>query len=65
MLPQLYEVDNYIEAARKFPPKDAVLLTADGEFYQFKTDILKGEITYSTDKSVPANLVTISTKRAF
>lgn len=60
-----YEVDNYIEAARKFPPKDAVLLTADGEFYQFKTDILKGEITYSTDKSVPANLVTISTKRAF
>ena len=23
--------DNYIEAARKFPPKDAVLLTADGE----------------------------------
>lgn len=60
-----FEVDCYMEASRRFPPKDAVLLTADGEFYQFKTDILKGEIIYSSDKSVPANLVTISTKRAF
>ena len=60
-----FEVDNYMEAGRKFPPKDAVLQTADGDFFQFKTDILKGEITYSSDKSVPANLVTIPVKRAF
>lgn len=60
-----FEVDNYIEAGRRFPPKDAVLLTTDGEYYFFKSDILKGEVTYSTDKSVPANLVTVSTKRAF
>lgn len=60
-----FEVDNYMEAGRKLPSKDTVLLTADGEFYMFKTDILKGEIIYSTDKSVPANLVTVSAKRAF
>ena len=27
-------------------------------------DIFKGEITYSTDKHVPANLVTLSAQRA-
>ena len=41
-----YEVDNYVEASRKMPPKDAVLETADGLFYQFKVDILAGLITY-------------------
>lgn len=60
-----FEVDNYIEAQKKLPPKDAVLYTADGEYHLFKSDILKGEVTYSTDKSVPANLVTISAARAF
>ena len=34
-------------------------------YYHFKSDILKREITYSTDKSFAANLVTISTRRAF
>ena len=60
-----FEVDNYIEAGKKLPPKDVQLQTADGDFFLFKTDILKGEITYSSDKSVPANLVTIPAARAF
>ena len=37
----------------------------DGEYYHFKTDIFKREITYSTSKEFPANLVTISASRAF
>lgn len=59
-----YEVDNYVEAGRKMPPKDAVLQTVDGDYYQFKSDILAGIITYSTDKNLAANLETIPAKRA-
>ena len=59
-----YEVDNYVEASRKMPPKDAVLQTADGEFHQFKVDILAGLITYSSDKNIASNLETITAERA-
>ena len=59
-----YEVDNYVEASRKLPPKDAVLQTADGEFHQFKVDILSGMITYSSDKNLASNQETISAERA-
>ena len=59
-----FETDAYAEAARRFPPKDAVLITQDQEYYQFKIDILAGKITYSTDKHQAVNLVTISTARA-
>lgn len=59
-----YEVDDYMEASRKLPPRDAVLETQDGEFYWFKVDILAGQITYSTDKRLAANLETISAERA-
>lgn len=46
------------------PPKDAVLQTADGEFHQFKVDILAGLITYSSDKNLASNLETITAARA-
>ena len=59
-----YEVDDYVEASKRMPPKDAVLQTADNDYYQFKTDILAGEITYSTDKKMAVNLETISAARA-
>ena len=59
-----YEVDNYVEASRKLPPRDAVLQTADGDFYQFKADILAGLITYSSDKNLASNLETITAERA-
>lgn len=60
-----FEVDAYAEAQRKLPPKDAVLETKDGNFFLFKPDILSGKVTYSTDKNVPSNLVTINASRAF
>ena len=59
-----YEIDDYVEANRKMPAKDAVLQTKDNDYYQFKTDVLAGLITYSTDKNLAANLETISAKRA-
>ena len=59
-----YEVDNYVEASKKIPAKDIVLQTADGDFHQFKTDILAGLITYSSDKNLASNLETITADRA-
>lgn len=60
-----YEVDLYVEAQRKLPSREIVLQTKDSDYYHFKMDILSGMITYSTDKNMPANLETISSKRAF
>ena len=59
-----YEVDDYMEASRKVPAKDIILQTMDNDYYLFKSDILAGEITYSTDKGIAANLETISVERA-
>ena len=59
-----YEVDSYVEASRTLPPRDVELETTDGTYFFFKADILRGEVTYSTDKHIPANLVTISSRRA-
>ena len=60
-----FEVDVYMESSKKMPSKDAVLETQDGSYYYFKADILKREITYSTDKQMPVNCVTIDAGRAF
>ena len=59
-----YEVDNYMEAGKKMPPREAVLETSDGDYYFFKQDILAGIVTYSTDKRLAANLETITAERA-
>ena len=59
-----YEVYDYVEAGRKMPSREIILQTADGDYYLFKTDILAGLITYSTDKNIAANLETISAERA-
>ncbi|UBD77551.1 hypothetical protein K6V26_14975 [Parabacteroides goldsteinii] len=60
-----YEVDAYVEAQKRLPSREIVLETKDNNYYHFKTDIFKREITYSTDKSFAANLITISAERAF
>jgi hypothetical protein len=60
-----YEVDAYMEAQRKFPSRDIPLETKDNTYYHFKTDVFKGQIQYSTDKHFVANLVTISSERAY
>ena len=59
-----YEVDNYVEASRKLPSKEAVLQTQDSDYYYFKADILAGLISYSTDKNIAANVETITADRA-
>ncbi|MDE5607770.1 MAG: hypothetical protein K2I64_02415 [Muribaculaceae bacterium] len=60
-----FEVDSYVESLRRLPEKNIRLETADSTYYHFKTDVFKREITYSTDKNIPANLVTIDADRAF
>ena len=60
-----FEVDTYVEASKQLPHKDTTLETKDATYYQFKVDILKGEVTFSTDKGIPANLVTLPRERVF
>lgn len=60
-----YEIDNYVESQKRLPSKEIELQTIDGTYYFFKADILKGLITYSTDKNFAANAVTITGRRAF
>lgn len=60
-----FEVDTYAEAHKQLPGKDVVLETKDGLYYYFKPDILSRKVTYSTDKNIPSNLVTIDVRRAF
>ena len=60
-----YEVDCYVEAQKRLPSKEIALETLDSTYFFFKADILANQITYSTDKNIPANLITISGRRAF
>lgn len=59
-----YEVDDYVEAGKKMPSREVMLQTLDSDYYLFKTDILAGLCTYSSDKNIAANLETISAERA-
>lgn len=60
-----YEVDTYVEAGKRLPSKEITLQTQDAEYYFFKADTLAGLVTYSTDKHLAANLVTLTTARVF
>lgn len=60
-----YEVDAYVEAQKGLPSREIPLETKDMTYYHFKTDIFKGLITYSSDKVIAANMVTIPARRAF
>ncbi|MBQ8564438.1 MAG: hypothetical protein IJ442_01190 [Bacteroidaceae bacterium] len=60
-----FEVDAYVEARKKIPSREIELETKDNTYFFFKADIFSRQITYSTDKSIPANLVTIDAGRAF
>lgn len=59
-----YEVDQYVEATRRLPSREITLQSQEGEFFYFKADILSGMVTYSTDKRLAANLVTVPAQRA-
>jgi len=60
-----FETDTYVEAQRALPSREIALETRDATYYHFKTDILSGEMTYSTDKYFAANLVTLDKERVF
>ena len=59
-----YEVDDYVEAGKRLPGKDIILQTLDNDYHLFKSDILAGLVSYSTDKNIAANLETITAERA-
>jgi hypothetical protein len=58
-------VDAYVEAQKQLPSRRITLETKTNTYFHFKTDIFKEEISYSTDKTIAANVVTISAERAF
>ena len=60
-----FEVDTYVEASRRMPPRDVRLETADATYFHFKSDIFNRLVTYSTDKNIAANLITIPVERVF
>jgi cell fate regulator YaaT (PSP1 superfamily) len=60
-----YEIDAYVEALRRFPAREIVIETQQHSYYTFKTDVFKREITFSTDKVLASNLVTIDIDRTF
>ena len=60
-----FEVNTYVEAVRQLPAKDIHLETKDATYYFFKADALKREITYSTERNVPVNTVTLTAAEAF
>lgn len=59
-----FEVDSYTDALKDFPSKEVSLETLDNTYFHFKSDVFKGQMTYSTSQNFGANLVTISAKRA-
>ena len=59
-----YEVDDYVEASKRLPGRDIILQTQDADYHLFKSDILAGMVSYSTDKNIAANLETITAERA-
>ena len=59
-----YEVPVYEDASKEMPSRTIPLETRDATFYFFSSDPLAGQVTYSSDPQIPANLQTISVYRA-
>ena len=60
-----FEVNTYVEAIKQMPAKDIHLETKDATYYYFKADVLKREVTYSTERNAPVNTVTLTAAQAF
>lgn len=59
-----FEVPVYAEAVKQMPQRNIPLETKEGMYYQFSVDPLKGEVTYSTDQHLPANLQVLTPAQA-
>jgi len=60
-----FEVDQYVEALKQMPSREISVETKDNEYFCFRVDILRKEVTYSTDKHLLVNECTIPAERAF
>lgn len=60
-----FEVDTYLESIKQLPDKNTRLETEEGTWYTFKLDVFKKEFTFSSDKQIGANLVTIDAQRVW
>lgn len=60
-----FEVDAYVEASKRMPPREVRLESADATYYHFKSDVFNRTVTYSTDKNMAVNLVTLTAERVF
>lgn len=58
-----YEVDTYMEACRRLPPRDFHPETEEGTWYYFKADILAGLVTYSLDRRMAQKLTAVPVER--
>ncbi|MEG2281876.1 MAG: PSP1 domain-containing protein [Rikenellaceae bacterium] len=58
-----FEVDSYIDARKNFPRVHHPLETKDAIYYLIKSDIFKGEMSFSSEQGSMANLITIDINR--
>ncbi len=58
-----YEVDSYIDARKSFPRLKGPLETLDAQYFLVKSDIIKGEMVFSSDPSSMVNVVSIPISR--
>lgn len=58
-----YEVDSYIDVRKTFPKIHAPLETLDAQYFLVKSDILKGEMSFSSDPRSMVNVVSIPISR--
>lgn len=59
-----FELDTYMDALKDFPSKEIQLETLYSTYYHFKTDVFKGQITYSTALNNCVNPAIITPARA-
>ncbi|MEG0499892.1 MAG: regulatory iron-sulfur-containing complex subunit RicT [Rikenellaceae bacterium] len=58
-----YEVDSYIDARKGFPKVYAPLETIDATYHLVKSDILRGEMVFSSDPHSMVNVVSVPIER--
>ncbi len=54
-----YEVDSYIDARKSFPRVKAPLETKEAQYFLVKSDIIKGEMSFSSDPASMVNVISI------
>lgn len=58
-----YELDTYIEAQKDMPRTNIPLEFEDTSYFHFKTNLLNKTISYSTEKGMDTNLITLTAQQ--